>query len=222
MTNPHPCERVSRRRALQVTFCSSAALERIWFSCSDDLANLETEARGRRTLEELWAASAHATSQSAVGAAEEIPLPPRSRRYTKSGCALTLNLRSVGAEAPVDRAVFEDVYPEGDFSCPCSAVLGNHDYSDNPGGELAQLRYAKQPGTRWHMPAKWYRTDDGGARTRALSRRDRPVPFARDVHGFTHVHLVGDELRISHHTVDGAVVHRFTKRSDGGVQMDAV
>lgn len=160
MTNPHPCERVSRRRALQVTFCSSAVL--------------------------------------------------------------ALNLRSVGAEAPVDRAVFEDVYPEGDFSCPCSAVLGNHDYSDNPGGEQAQLRYAKRPGTRWHMPAKWYRTDVGGARTRALSRRDRPVPFARDVHGFTHVHLVGDELRISHHTVDGAVVHRFTKRSDGGVQMDAV
>jgi hypothetical protein len=65
-------------------------LERIWFIWSDDLANLETEARGRRTLEELWAASAHATSQSAVGAAEEIPLPPRSRRYTKSGCALDL------------------------------------------------------------------------------------------------------------------------------------
>ena len=65
MTNPHPCERVSRRRALQVTFCSSAVL--------------------------------------------------------------ALNLRSVGAEAPVDRAVFEDVYPEKDFSCPCSAVLANHD-----------------------------------------------------------------------------------------------
>ena len=55
-------------------------LERIWLSWSDDLANLETEARGRRTLEELWAASAHATRL----------LPPRSRRYTKSGCALDL------------------------------------------------------------------------------------------------------------------------------------
>ena len=55
---------------------------------SDDLANLETEARGRRTLDELWAASAHARSQSAVGAAEEIPLPPPSQCSTKVRVAL--------------------------------------------------------------------------------------------------------------------------------------
>jgi hypothetical protein len=81
---PHP-RRVTRRRSSSPEITLE---ERIWLSWSDDLANLETEARGRRTLEELWAASAHATSQSAVGAAEEIPLPPRSRRYTKVGYGL--------------------------------------------------------------------------------------------------------------------------------------
>ncbi|MDH4409200.1 MAG: metallophosphoesterase [Verrucomicrobiales bacterium] len=58
---------------------------------------------------------------------------------------------------------FEDVYPTADFPGPCWAVLGNHDYHDNPGGEKVQLEYAKKPGTRWKMPAKWYRFDLGPA-----------------------------------------------------------
>ena len=328
MTNPHPCERVSRRRALQVTFCSSAVLalnlRSVGAEAPVDRAGLHFLAvgdQGTTGRDQAAVARAMRAYRESTGIRLQSLLLLGDNIYNRAAAGLD-------PASPHWRAVFEDVYPEGDFSCPCSAVLGNHDYSDNPGGEQAQLRYAKRPGTRWHMPAKWYRTDvgegsetltilaldsnevprhlseperaeqlewletqlsgprgrftlvmahhpiysngkhgdtdhlvrdwaalleqhrvhlylaghdhdlqhlemaerftsfvisgGGGARTRALSRRDRPVPFARDVHGFTHVHLVGDELRISHHTVDGAVVHRFTKRSDGGVQMDAV
>jgi len=55
---------------------------------------------------------------------------------------------------------FEAMYPAAHFPGPCWAVLGNHDYHDEAGGEKAQLTYAKAtPGTRWTLPAKWYRLD---------------------------------------------------------------
>lgn len=60
------------------------------------------------------------------------------------------------------RDTFEEVYPPNVFDCPCHVVLGNHDYSDNRGGEDVQLAYARRGGTRWRMPAKWYRVDVGG------------------------------------------------------------
>ena len=55
----------------------------------------------------------------------------------------------------------EDMYPQSSFGCPMFAVLGNHDYHDNKGGENTQLAYAKKPGVRWRLPAKWYRQDFG-------------------------------------------------------------
>lgn len=55
---------------------------------------------------------------------------------------------------------FESIYPAAAFPGPCWAVLGNHDYHDNAGGEKTQLAYAKETaGTRWTMPSKWYRVD---------------------------------------------------------------
>lgn len=58
------------------------------------------------------------------------------------------------------RTGFEQMYPPSHFPGPCWAVLGNHDYHDNEGGEKTQLAYAAAtPGTRWTMPAKWYRVD---------------------------------------------------------------
>ena len=58
------------------------------------------------------------------------------------------------------RTGFEQMYDAATFPGPCYAVLGNHDYGDNKGGELTQLAYATAtPGTRWTMPAKWYRVD---------------------------------------------------------------
>jgi tartrate-resistant acid phosphatase type 5 len=54
---------------------------------------------------------------------------------------------------------FEDMYPADVFPGPCYAILGNHDYDDQPGGEKFQLAYAKKLVTRWKMPERWYRLD---------------------------------------------------------------
>ena len=64
-----------------------------------------------------------------------------------------------GLNAPRWKTGFEDMYPASSFPGPCPAVLGNHDYHDNRGGELVQIGYSKQGGTRWTMPSKWYRMD---------------------------------------------------------------
>jgi hypothetical protein len=229
----------------------------------------------------------------------------------------------------------EDMYPQSSFGCPMYAVLGNHDYHDNKGGENAQLAYAKKPGVRWRLPAKWYRQDfgplltvlfldtnlrevsgrdsktkkftraslteeegaaqlawfkaelakprgaftlvighhpvysngdhgdtrelvekwepllqeqkvhaylcghdhdlqhlelegrftshilsgGGGARTRKLETPERKMPYGLDTHGFTHLTVKADALTFAHHGVDGALLHRFTKRTDGRVEM---
>jgi len=64
-----------------------------------------------------------------------------------------------GLDCPRWKTDFEDVYPADVFPGPCWAMLGNHDYDDEPVTKLqAQLAYQKaRPGTRWIMPAKWYR-----------------------------------------------------------------
>lgn len=56
---------------------------------------------------------------------------------------------------------FSNMYPRSHFDCPFHAVLGNHDYTDDPKVSLeAELSYAKEnPGTRWSMPSKWYAFD---------------------------------------------------------------
>jgi hypothetical protein len=56
---------------------------------------------------------------------------------------------------------FEDMYPSDPLSCPFPVVLGNHDYDDEPMvKQEAELAYAKaNPGTRWHLPARWYRME---------------------------------------------------------------
>jgi len=66
-----------------------------------------------------------------------------------------------GAESPRWQNQFEAMYPASQFSGPCYALLGNHDYNVEPAGKAeAQLAYAAaHPGTRWTMPAKWYRFD---------------------------------------------------------------
>ncbi len=64
-----------------------------------------------------------------------------------------------GLDCPRWKADFEDVYPADAFPGPCWAILGNHDYDNEPVTKLqAELAYQKaRPGTRWTMPAKWYR-----------------------------------------------------------------
>lgn len=58
---------------------------------------------------------------------------------------------------------FEKMYSKEHLNCPFYACLGNHDYGpqyDSKQGRAKadmQLEYAaKNPGSRWKMPAKWY------------------------------------------------------------------
>ena len=64
-----------------------------------------------------------------------------------------------GLTCPRWQTEFEDMYPKEVFPGPCWTMLGNHDYDDEPIIKLdAELKYAAaNPGTRWTMPAKWYR-----------------------------------------------------------------
>jgi hypothetical protein len=64
-----------------------------------------------------------------------------------------------GVNCPRWRTQFEEMYPASQFSGPCYAILGNHDYNVEPADKCAaQLAYAAaHPGTRWTLPAKWYR-----------------------------------------------------------------
>ena len=64
-----------------------------------------------------------------------------------------------GTDSPRWKKEFEDMYPASVFPGKCYAVLGNHDYDDQPGGEKIQLAYAQTPGTRWTLPDLWYRLD---------------------------------------------------------------
>lgn len=66
-----------------------------------------------------------------------------------------------GAQSPRWQSQFEEMYPPAQFPGPCYAILGNHDYNVEPAGKTeAQLGYAAaHPGTRWQMPAKWYRME---------------------------------------------------------------
>ena len=66
-----------------------------------------------------------------------------------------------GVNCPRWQTQFEKTYPASQFAGPCYALLGNHDYNVEPAGKAeAQLAYAAaHPGTRWTLPAKWYRFD---------------------------------------------------------------
>lgn len=63
-----------------------------------------------------------------------------------------------GTACPRWQEQFEQMYPQPVFDCPCYAVLGNHDYETQPAGKQdVQIAYSAKGGTRWTMPAKWYR-----------------------------------------------------------------
>ena len=52
---------------------------------------------------------------------------------------------------------FEEMYPKSVFDCVAYAIPGNHDYQRMPLSKLdAELEYAKNGGTRWTMPSRWY------------------------------------------------------------------
>jgi hypothetical protein len=45
------------------------------------------------------------------------------------------------------------------------------------------------------------------------------MPYGLDVHGFTHITVKADALIFAHHGVDAKLLHRFTKRLDGKVEI---
>jgi len=64
-----------------------------------------------------------------------------------------------GIDSPRWQAEFEEMYPARAFPGPCYALLGNHDYTDQPGGAQIQLDYARKSLTRWKMPRLWHRLE---------------------------------------------------------------
>ena len=153
---------MDRRRSLKTIFCSSAALS----------LNLRGEAaedsRPKGKGLHLFAIGDFGTSGK-----EQLAVASAMRQYITekeiSPDALLLlgdNIYSRAKDGFSTESIrwkntFEDVYPKSAFSCKAPAVLGNHDYHDNIGGEKIQLDYSKTKNTRYHLPEKWYRLDLG-------------------------------------------------------------
>lgn len=151
---------VSRRRAIQTLFCSSAALA----------LNIRTNAQtviGKDALHLLM------IGDFGTGAADQQKVAAAMKTFAVEKKIRTEGLLMLGdnfysldkdgfsTESPRWKNWIEDMYPASVFPGPMWSILGNHDYHDNPGGEKVQMAYAKKPGVRWHMPAKWYRFEIG-------------------------------------------------------------
>lgn len=146
---------MTRRRALKTLFCSSAALS-LNVKTGSALGAVRPDALHLLMIGDF---GNEKEQQGAVSRAMQ--------RYVKDKGIQPAGMLLLGDNfyAKMEDGVkskrwktgFEDMYPASVFPGPCWAVLGNHDYHDNEGGEKTQLAYAQTPGTRWTMPAKWYR-----------------------------------------------------------------
>ncbi len=327
---------MNRRRALKTLFCSSAALA----------LNLQS----RRAQGEIAKDALHLLSigDFGTGGADQTAVAKAMQAFVGKTAIKTEGVWLLGdnfysavkggftLESPRWQAGIEAMYPATVFPGPLWAVLGNHDYHDNEGGEQVQLAYAKKLGARWKMPAKWYRFElgnplqplvtflcldsnlptvsngkdkktgkpkrhlteqeateqlawfkaelakprapftivvahhplytngshgdtkplieqwgsllqehkvhayicghdhdlqhlelegqftsfvlsgGGGAKPRPMKVTHK-VPFGKPALGFTHLQIQADTLTFTHHGVDGAVLHRFSKKQDGSV-----
>jgi tartrate-resistant acid phosphatase type 5 len=158
--NPFSNRKLSRRRALQTLFCSSAALA--MNVRPQKVLAADDEAQSEFIL--LGDFGSNQSPQFAVAKGLKKYVLDHS---IKPEALLLLGDNFYGAmkgglASTRWKIGFEDLYSKDVFDCPCPAVLGNHDYHDNLGGEKVQLAYAKQDGTRWYMPSKWYRMEMGG------------------------------------------------------------
>lgn len=154
---------VSRRRAIQTLFCSSAALA---LNIRPDRAGAEIAQEALHLLM-IGDFGTGGKDQQKVSAAMQKFVAEKNLK-TEGLLLLGDNFYSLdkagfSTESPRWRKEIEDMYPASVFPGPMWAVLGNHDYHDNPGGEKVQIAYAQKPGVRWKMPAKWYRFDLGPA-----------------------------------------------------------
>jgi tartrate-resistant acid phosphatase type 5 len=343
---------LSRRRALKTLFCSSAAMT----LNLQPQRTLAQAAQGGLNFLAIGDFGSGAIDQKKVAKglqdyAAKISLKPDAlffigdNFYGPAHPMPKVNGKTVkGESAPFTPASkrwktdIEDMYPASAFPGPQYAILGNHDYHDNKGGEKTQLAYAQQAGVRWQMPSKWYRQDfggdkpvltvlfvdtnlrevsgkdtktkkytkaclapdeekaqhewlkaelakprapftlvvghhplysngdhgdtkpliaawdslfqeqkvhaylcghdhdlqhlelegkftshilsgGGGAKTRKLKTPKRKMPYGKDVYGFTHISVQADALTFAHHGADGGLLHQFTKRLDGKIQI---
>lgn len=152
---------ISRRRALQTLFCSSAAL-----ALNVRPGHAEAEI-AKEALHLLM------IGDFGTGAADQVKVAEGMKKFVTGKNLKTEGLLMLGdnfysldkagfsTESPRWKKDIEDMYPASVFPGPMWSVLGNHDYHDNPGGEKVQLAYSQKPGVRWKMPVKWYRFDVG-------------------------------------------------------------
>lgn len=154
-----PALPISRRRLLRQAFAFSAGALLLGGRRASATPAVDGRAQHMLLVGD-WGAEGSATQQRNVAAA--------MRSYVEAhrimaGAILFLGDNFYGrfeggVECPRWKTQFEEAYPPTAFDCPCYAVLGNHDYHVEPAGKHeAQLAYAARPGTRWTMPAKWYR-----------------------------------------------------------------
>ena len=158
-------EQVSRRRFLQqsVGFSAMAGLT----SAMPAMARMKTSAAagagaGARHALILgdWGRDTSQLGQRAVAAAMQ---RYQAERGLKTEALLMLGDSwygelEGGVKSPRWQWQFEEMYPKSAFDCPAYSVLGNHDYQMWSKSKVeSELAYAKVPGTRWTMPAKWYR-----------------------------------------------------------------
>lgn len=151
---------MNRRRALKTLFCSSAALS----------LNLQVQAETKVTQDAIHLL---AIGDFGTGGKDQKKVADAMQHFVARKKIRPSGLWFIGDNmyGPTEggfslkserwKKEIEDMYPASVFPGPQWAVLGNHDYHDNIGGEEVQLAYGKQPGIRWHMPNKWYRVDVG-------------------------------------------------------------
>lgn len=171
-STPGPARRLTRRRALKLSFSFSAAsLMAGAAQAAPDTALPATEGppspappaspdERQILVWGDWGANDDRKAQTAVAQG--------MARYVKGlsaapCCQFLLGDNFYGSfkggvNSPRWKEQFEDMYPAAVFPGPCHALLGNHDYDDAPGIKIvAELQYARtHPGTRWHMPANWF------------------------------------------------------------------
>jgi hypothetical protein len=152
---------LDRRRFLRTLFCSSAALA----------LNVKPQLVAAAVLPgdlHLIAVGDYGSGdekQAAVAAAMRLYVEQQKLKpewLLMLGDNFYKSSRLGGVSPARWKAGFEEMYPQDAFPCPCPAVLGNHDYSDDAPQQLA---YAKAGGTRWTLPATWYRMELGGVAT---------------------------------------------------------
>jgi len=154
---------ISRRTALKQTFCFSAALLAGKTSLGAKPVLAQAPGSSHFTMIGDWGKDGENAMQKAVAKGMESYM--NSAGFTPEAMFLLgdnfYGPFKGGTNCPRWKEQFSMVYPKSVFPGSCHAVLGNHDYDDEPVEKLkAELAYAKaNPGTRWNMPAKWYRLD---------------------------------------------------------------